>query len=220
MKSVILAAGKSKRFGGIGQKCMGLVKDKPLLERNIKLLSKYSSEVIVIVGHQKDSIKEYLGDKCRFVEQEETLGTAHAIGLVKDIVDGDFIVLNGDVLIHENDIVRLVKKEPVCISVYPVDKPWRYGVVEISNNLIKSIIEKPPKGEEPSNLINAGVYLFDNRIFDAIKRTKLSERGEYEITDSLKILMHDRVDIKPLLLKKYAHITTINDLVKVNKEGF
>lgn len=219
MKSVILAAGESKRFGGLSQKCMGLINDIPLLEHNIKLLSKYSSEVIVVVGHQKESIKEYLGDICRFVEQKELLGTAYAIGLVRDFVDGDFIVLNGDVLISEEDIVRLIKKDPIYISVYPVDKPWKYGVVEASKRSVKNIVEKPAKGEEPSNLINAGIYLFDERIFGAIAKTKLSKRGEYEITDSLRILMDERVGIKPFLLKKYAHITTMGDLVKANKEG-
>ena len=64
-----------------------------------------------------------------------------------------------------------------------VDDPSSFGVVELEEERITNIIEKPEPGEAPSNLINAGIYLFDEKIFDAIDKTEKSQRGEYEITD-------------------------------------
>ena len=70
-----------------------------------------------------------------------------------------------------------------------VEDPSSFGVVEMEGNIIKNIIEKPSLEEAPSNLINAGIYVFDKTIFEAIRKTEKSERGEYEITDSSKLKM-------------------------------
>ena len=64
-------------------------------------------------------------------------------------------------------------------------------LLNLDGDRITNIIEKPSPGEAPSNLINAGIYLFDDQIFKAIDITKKSQRGEYEITDSLQIQMEN-----------------------------
>jgi bifunctional UDP-N-acetylglucosamine pyrophosphorylase/glucosamine-1-phosphate N-acetyltransferase len=71
-----------------------------------------------------------------------------------------------------------------------------FGVVELEGDLIQGIEEKPARPR--SNLINAGVYVFQPAVFDAISRTRKSPRGEYEITDTLKILMKKKVYGFPL----------------------
>ncbi len=72
-----------------------------------------------------------------------------------------------------------------------VQDPWRYGVLVVEGSQVSEIVEKPPYGEEPSRIINAGAYQFRQSIFDAIEKTPLSERGEYEITDSIRMLAKD-----------------------------
>jgi len=54
---------------------------------------------------------------------------------------------------------------------------------------ITDVIEKPENTE--NNMANCGLYLFDESVFDFIKRTKKSERGEYEITDSLRLMIKE-----------------------------
>jgi bifunctional UDP-N-acetylglucosamine pyrophosphorylase/glucosamine-1-phosphate N-acetyltransferase len=64
--------------------------------------------------------------------------------------------------------------------------------VELENEkAVKRIIEKPALGEAPSNLANAGLYVFSKEIFGKLKRTKASVRGEWELTDSLSLLIKD-----------------------------
>ena len=65
-----------------------------------------------------------------------------------------------------------------------VEDPERYGVVEVKDDKVISIEEKP---ENPkSNLAATGVYMFDNKVFDIIPTLKPSKRGELEIADVLK----------------------------------
>lgn len=222
MKAVILAAGKGLRLRPLTltkQKCMLSIVDKPLLEHNVEILSEFCDEVIIVVGEKKKQIMNYFKNMCSYVEQKEQLGTAHAIKLVEKMVDNEFFVLNGDILVKKEDIERLISKKPITIAVYQVKEPWRCGVVRLKNKKIVDIVEKPAKGKEPSNLINAGAYLFDWRIFEAIDKTKISERGEYEITDSLKILIREGVEIKPFMLSNWIDIGTPRDLLYINKEG-
>jgi bifunctional UDP-N-acetylglucosamine pyrophosphorylase/glucosamine-1-phosphate N-acetyltransferase len=75
------------------------------------------------------------------------------------------------------------------MSLAEVENPGRFGVVSLSDDKVMEIEEKPkvPK----SNLVNAGIYLFTPSIFSAIEETGKSSRGEYEITDSIKILMRE-----------------------------
>ena len=72
-----------------------------------------------------------------------------------------------------------------------VEDPSAFGVVEIENGNIKNIVEKPKREEAPSNLVNAGIYIFNKDIFDKIRETEISERGEYEITDSVSLQIED-----------------------------
>jgi bifunctional UDP-N-acetylglucosamine pyrophosphorylase/glucosamine-1-phosphate N-acetyltransferase len=73
-----------------------------------------------------------------------------------------------------------------------VKKPESYGVVEVvAGQTVKSILEKPASGQAPSNLANAGIYLFSKEIFDKLKQTKASVRGEWELTDALSLLIED-----------------------------
>jgi bifunctional UDP-N-acetylglucosamine pyrophosphorylase/glucosamine-1-phosphate N-acetyltransferase len=90
------------------------------------------------------------------------------------------------------DVVGLFEAEnPAAVmAVVPVEKPESYGVVELENEKkVKRIVEKPAAGESPSNLANAGLYVFSKEIFDKIRQTKASVRGEWELTDAVSLLI-------------------------------
>ena len=69
----------------------------------------------------------------------------------------------------------------------------------MQNDKIVEIVEKPEPENAPSQLANAGIYLFSQEIFDAIRETEISERNEYEITDSLQITLDKEYEILGLI---------------------
>ncbi len=72
------------------------------------------------------------------------------------------------------------------MGVVPVDKPESYGIIEFDEQKrVKRIVEKPAAGKAPSNLANAGIYVFSKQVFEKIKQTKASIRGEWELTDAV-----------------------------------
>src|SRR5256885_2045739 len=68
--------------------------------------------------------------------------------------------------------------------------PSAFGVVEMKDGKVSALEEKPRKPK--SNLINAGIYVFDEDIFSLIDATPKSPRGEFEITDTIRVLMAKR----------------------------
>ncbi len=202
MKAIILTAGEGTRMRPLTvtkPKTMLQVGGKPILQYNVEALRDAGiKDITMVVGYREEIIKEYfkngthLGVTINYVTQEERLGTAHAIGSTRDAVDGSFIILNGDIIVDPILIKDLIVKYRTenarsVLVLTEVEDPSSFGVVELNNEKIINIIEKPEPGKAPSNLINAGIYLFDDKIFEAIDKTEKSQRGEYEITDSLLI---------------------------------
>jgi bifunctional UDP-N-acetylglucosamine pyrophosphorylase/glucosamine-1-phosphate N-acetyltransferase len=96
--------------------------------------------------------------------------------------------MNGDITVSAAHLKKLAsRKEDAVISVKQVANPTAYGVIETNGALVTRIVEKSP--QPPTNLANAGVYLFSPSIFDAIAKTALSPRGEIVVTDSLQSLI-------------------------------
>ena len=198
MKAVILVAGKGTRMEPLTSGCpkvMLQVANKPILEHILNSAIEAGIEGFVfITGYLEEQIKEYFGDGSKwgvsieYVQQKEQLGTANAIGCAKNYVDGSFLVLNGDMLIGQEDLKALVSRtEEAIICVKEVENPSDFGVLETENNRVIRIIEKPKN--PPTNLANAGIYLFRQSIFDFIDRTRASVRNEFEITDSIQMLI-------------------------------
>ena len=200
MKAVILTAGEGTRMRPLTitrPKTMLLVGGKPILQYNVEALRDAGvKDIVMVVGYHEDVIKNHFGDgsefkvKITYLTQKERLGTAHAIGKASTIIDEAFIVLNGDIIVYPELITSLIKRysegdASSILILTEVEDPSAFGVVELDGDAITSIVEKPAPGEAPSNLINAGIYLFSSDIFSAIKKTGKSQRGEYEITDSL-----------------------------------
>lgn len=204
MKGVILTAGEGTRMRPLTltrPKTMMPVGGKPILQYNIEALRDAGiSEITLVVGYQEEVIRNYFQDgswldvDINYVTQEEQLGTAHAVGKAAGISEDVFIILNGDIIVKAELINDLAGKHEntganSILTLTQVNDPSSFGVVELDGDEIIRLIEKPKPGETSSKLVNAGIYLFDGGIFDAIENTSQSARGEYEITDSIKIQM-------------------------------
>ncbi len=197
MKAVILAAGEGSRMRPLTYtrpKVMLPIANKPILEHLlIKVAEAGIKEFIFIVGYHDEQVRDYFGDgekwglKIDYITQRKRLGTADAIKGVKNMVNGNFLVVNGDIIISKEDIVSLSNKGENTIGVKEVEDVSDLGVVEMSGSRVIRICEKT--SQPPSNMANTGLYLFTPAIFDAIAQTPKSPRGEYEITDSLQLMI-------------------------------
>ena len=208
MKAVMLAAGKGARLQPITAtrpKHLIKVGGKPILDYNLHALKASGvTEVVLVTHYMSAAIRQYFGDdkwnglKISYVEQTDMLGTGNAVSEIEPYVEGDFVLVYGDLLFASESVSNVLKvyeaeKPAAVMAVVPVEKPESYGIVEIaSEKTVKSIIEKPASDEAPSNLANAGLYVFSDEIFDKLKQTNASVRGEWELTDAISLLIKDK----------------------------
>lgn len=200
-KAVVLAAGKGIRLKPVTEgipKSMIEVAGKPLLHYSLSALASAGvKEAAVIVGYMAESVQnhfgqEFMGMQLNYIVQHQQMGTAHAVSLCRKFCGTEsFVSINGDLLFGKSLLPKLLAKEGQdCIMVgVEVENPSRYGVLEVQGETVKGIVEKPAPGTEQSKLINYGIYYFSPRIYEVIDNTKISARGEFEITDSIKLLI-------------------------------
>ncbi|PAV07212.1 bifunctional sugar-1-phosphate nucleotidylyltransferase/acetyltransferase [Methanosphaera cuniculi] len=217
MKAIILTAGEGTRMRPLTTtrpKTMLITGGKPLIQYNIESLRDAGiKDITLVVGYKHEVIEEYFGDGSEFgvninyALQDGQLGTAHAIATAEKYIDESFIVLNGDIIVSYDLIRNLIEKYATrrsndvkaVLTLIEVDDPSNYGIVSMQNDKIVEIVEKPEPENAPSQLANAGIYLFSQEIFDAIRETEISERNEYEITDSLQITLDKEYEILGLI---------------------
>jgi NDP-sugar pyrophosphorylase family protein len=193
MKAVVLAAGLGKRLAAITvdkPKVLVRVGDKTLIEHNLdKLRNLGFSQIALVIGYKGEMVRETVGDSVAYYEQKERLGTAHAFMQARDFVDDPFFLgLNGD-MFFTDPLIDFTKLKPPAIAVYKVDDSSRYGRFEIKGGRVISVKEKA--GQAVPGFINAGVYLFPTEIFTYIEKTSLSSRKEYEVTDTIQMMIDE-----------------------------
>jgi UDP-N-acetylglucosamine diphosphorylase/glucosamine-1-phosphate N-acetyltransferase len=225
LKAVILAAGEGRRMRPLTAtrpKVMLPIAGKPILEHLlIEVKAAGITDFVFVVGYCDKQVRSYFGEgkkwgvKIAYSEQRKQLGNADAIHMVEGIVNGSFLMVNGDVIINRADIKQLIKSTADTMSVFEVKDPTGLGIVEISKDKVISVHEKTQR--PPSLMANAGMYLFTPEIFKAIEKTEKSPRGEYEITDSLKILMHKKTGLRYHQLKSWQDFSYPWDLLRANE---
>lgn len=229
MKAYILAAGEGHRMRPLTSnipKPLLPVAGKPFLEHNIEAVRDAGiKDIILLIGWKAHRVREHFGDgkefgvRIEYVEQKERLGTAHAVSLIKNRVDSPFFCLYGDVVVSKDSVTGIVQHHKKVggsvMALTSVEDPRRYGCVRVEDGVVKDIQEKPeiPEG----NLVNAGAYLLDMDIFDAIGETKRSARGEYELTDSLKVMIRKSHLYTYLLKEEWLDVARPWDLLEANR---
>lgn len=157
---------------------MARVDGKPILEHNLLLLKEQGiTDFMITVGSFANQIKSHFGDGSRlgvsikYLVEDIPLGTAGAIKKASSLISGTFLVCNGDELksIDIKEMFSFHRKQATAatIAITTAMHPQEYGVVILNGNLVHSFIEKP-KESIPTNLINAGLYIFEPTVFDLI----------------------------------------------------
>ncbi len=200
-EAFILAGGKGERLRPLTNKIpkpLLLVKGKPILQYNIEAMASFGVKKIVLgVGYRAEQIKEVFGGGGKFgIEiiysvEKEFLGTGGALKFASEYIEGRFIMVNGDNLADFNFASMLEVHERNnalgTIALVSVGDVSQYGVAELEKEKIVKFVEKPAKGEEPSNLINAGAYILEREAVDLmpegfclIEKTMFPELAERE----------------------------------------
>ncbi len=223
--AVILAAGEGTRMRPLTAntpKPLLPVGGKPFLEHTLEALAGVGvKQVVVIIGWRARRVKEVFGHgerwglQVEYVEQPERSGTAAAVGLAEGRVKGRFLCINGDVIVAQEDLRGLAASGGPTMALARVEHPENLGVVTVQGERVLEIEEKPAVAR--GNLANAGVYLFDQDIFDFIRATPMSPRGEFEITDSLRLLTA-KEELRGLALKgPWLSVEYPWDLLRANE---
>jgi bifunctional UDP-N-acetylglucosamine pyrophosphorylase/glucosamine-1-phosphate N-acetyltransferase len=235
MKAVILAAGKGVRLRPLTDtrpKHILPVGGAPLLEWPLRGLAKVGiREALIVTHYMEDQIKAQLGDgsdlgiSLNYARQDEMKGTADAFAVGEAFVgDDEFIGFYGDGFITVESFKAVFNTHETgetTLGVIRVDDPSRLAAVELDGERVTRLVEKPPKGEAPSNLANTGIYVFTPEIFDKINETDLSPRGEYEITDSIGSLIESGATVKAAVLPQegWMDVGQPWDLIEANSRA-
>lgn len=185
MRAVVLVGGFGTRLRPLTNtvpKPMLPVGHEPMIARLIGRLERGGiTDVVLALGFKPEPFMQAFpegrcGDvKLTYAVEPEPLGTAGAIrfAAIEAGIDETFVVANGDVM-TDLDVASLVaahreKQAEATIHLIGVEDPSAFGVVEMAGNgSIVQFVEKPDRGTEPSNLINAGTYVFEPSMLDRI----------------------------------------------------
>ena len=180
--AVILAGGLGTRLRPLTlktPKALLPLQGKPIVEHVFDWLKDYNiKHVILAVGNLKEQIMDYYKDGSKFglkidyIEEDEPMGTAGCVKLGKDCFKETFLCSHADEL-KDIDINRWFdfhKKNNalITIALTKVEDPSAYGVARMNGDKIVEFVEKPKKGEEPSNLISSGTYIIEPEVLDMI----------------------------------------------------
>ncbi|MFH1428298.1 MAG: nucleotidyltransferase family protein [Candidatus Margulisiibacteriota bacterium] len=188
---VIMAGGKGTRldpFTRILPKPLIPIGDKPIIEMIVERFLEYGvNEFYLSINHKAKMIKSYFEEiepayQLRYIEEQNPLGTAGSLKLLKDKIKSPFIVTNCDIIV-ESDYSEIVKYHKdnnndltVVVSCRHYTIP--YGVCEIRNGGILEEIKEKPKYDL---LVNTGMYVLNSNLLELIPADQV-----YHITDLIK----------------------------------
>jgi bifunctional UDP-N-acetylglucosamine pyrophosphorylase/glucosamine-1-phosphate N-acetyltransferase len=234
IKAALMAAGESTRMKPLSAnmpKHLLPVAGRPLIFHTLEHLKESGiKEVLIIRGYHADMLRDGIDSQdwspmaVSYITQDERKGTAHAATFAQEFAgDDDILLMNGDILAGPGAFEGLIKQHKeneacdLTLSVLAIEDPSAYGIVIVKDGKAKNLVEKPATDQQMSNLVNAGIYAAGPALWDAIKKTKPSPRGEYEITDSIRMLI-DKGTVGAFTIPSWwLDVGKPWDLLKANK---
>ena len=201
--------------GGLGTRLRPLTNDvpkpmldvgnKPILHTIVENFAKYGyTDIIMCVNYKSEIIKEYFGNgdkfgvKIEYVLENQRMGTAGALSLLKERPKDDFFVMNGDLLTNVNfEYLHEYHKDSnacasICVRKYEMQVP--YGVVNVRANKVTSIEEKPTQ----SFFVSAGIYMFSPIVLDFIPKGVF-----YDMPTLFSELLKQGFAVYPFFIREY-----------------
>ena len=232
MKGVILAGGNATRLRPltwVTNKHLLPIYNKPMIFYPLEAMARAGiKDALIVTGPNHSGAFINLlksgrdfGLRLSYEIQEEAGGIAQAINLSQDFADDDkILVILGDNIFTESlkkDVEEFKKKErgAVVYGKNMATKSKQYGVIEVMNGKVISIEEKPNKPK--SQIGQTGIYMYDSRVFDFIKKQKPSSRRELEVTDLNNNYVREGTMICKILSNWWVDAgTSFDELLKAN----
>lgn len=226
--AIVLAAGKGTRMKTEMPKCAYPLLRKPMIAyivENIRRSNQFD-EIIVVVGHKREIIREILGDSVTYVVQDQQLGTGHAVMVCEPFVtdfDGVSMIVPGDMpLVDESVIEHAIlehkeRRHDLTIVTTKLEEPAGYGrIIRNESGYLDSIIEHHEATLSQRDIleINTGIYVVNTGLlFGSLKKiNNKNSKKEYYLTDIVKIMQQEKEVIGTYYLKESFKSMGINDL--------
>jgi bifunctional UDP-N-acetylglucosamine pyrophosphorylase/glucosamine-1-phosphate N-acetyltransferase len=228
LAAIVLAAGQGTRMRSRRAKVLHKVCGKPMIGHVVDSLRRAGvREIVVVVGHQGEKVKEAVGPGVEFVWQREQLGTGHAVSMAKDIFaghEGHVLVLAGDTpLLTPGTLKELGdagRGLAAAILTARMPKPRGYGrIIREADGTVLGIVEE--RDASPAQLavdeVNTGTYIFRSQdLFPALGRLRPDNaQGEYYLTDVIGLLVQEGKRVGSLQCKDWQEAMGINDRVQL-----
>lgn len=234
--AVVPAAGEGKRIRPYSEKVpkpMIQVFGRPILSYVIdRCRDAGISKIIIVVNPESRAVENYFQDGSEYgvfieyVSQPKAEGIGHAVGLTEGIVESPFAVYLGDELHLDSDHRGFIQSfdETGCaasIGILRVDNEdlirKNYSVeIDLETQHIQHLVEKPV--ELTNNILGCGSYIFNDTVFEAIRRTSKSKNNEIEITDTINTLRKLGYEVYGYFLGgQYLNVTYPKDIAEAEK---
>lgn len=235
LQGAILAAGRGSRMAPFSEKLpkpLLPVCNRPIIEYQIDIMRSLGiRDIVVLVGHKGFEISKMLGDgsrlgvSLRYVEQTSALGIAHAVGLLEHHIEKPFLLFLGDIFFVPGNLDQMCtlfaeQGTGAILAAKEERNPdairRNFAIHATPDGVVTRVVEKPR--HTTSCLKGVGLYLFDLVIFDAIRRTpRTAMRDEYEITDSIQVLLDDGYPVRATTsILDDINLTAPVDLLRCN----
>ncbi len=224
---ILLAAGQGTRMRSKLPKMLHPLAGKPLVLHALETVSSLGGEKpILVVGHGMEAVQQAVGEAARFALQTEQLGTAHAVIAAQSLAEGEselVLVIAGDMpLLRAETLRELVTLQqnnpgPVSLLTVELDNPHGFGrVLRGSDGRVTGIVEEAAAG--PAELavreLNASAYCFAaGWLWPALRRVKLSAKGEYYLTDLVGLAADEGLEVRALKADDAGEAVGINTRV-------
>lgn len=179
-----MAGGRGARIAALYAevpKPMIPIAGKPVLDHQLACLRRQGvTDITLIIGHMGKVIRDYFGGGVRYIEESEPLGTAGALFYLKEKVDGDFLLANGDI-VFDIDIERFRRAHMerggwVTLFTHPNDHPYDSGLVRTddSGRVVGWLTKEEPRGWY-KNRVNAGLHMMSPAILSRFARPRKTD---------------------------------------------
>src|SRR5574344_91439 len=185
MKIVVIAGGQGTRIASVNAdipKAMIPIDGKPILEYQLLMAQRYGfTDFLFIIGYLGDQIREYFGDGAKwgvtieYFQEKQPLGTAGALGYLKEKLTEEFFVFYGDTVM-DFDMKHMLdfhhrKQADATLLVHPNDHPYDSDIVDVDKDgKVKNFFIKPhPDRFISHNMVNAALFIFSPSILSEIE---------------------------------------------------
>lgn len=227
LSTIILAAGQGTRMNSTLPKVLHLLNGKPLVKYSIDLAAAAGSQrTVVVIGNGAEQVRNTVGDGVEFAIQQQRLGTANAVEAAESLLtaeDGLVLVISADMpLLTAATLIHLVQTQadaggPMTLLTVRSANPRGFGrIIRGLDGEVLGIVEEAQATAEQLMIdeLNVGAYCFSSPwLWQALKKIKLSPKGEYYLTDIVAVAVAEGKKVLAVSIENEDETLGINNRV-------